>query len=165
MKSYDLMVLICPGILAAWVEQNVISLDGMLIVKSQVDSPCSNIVEAALVTLSQLPCVATPLHTQCAVCVMNYPCGTRRVKVLFCCSRHNLMPSSGAETSLAQIVMSLLLISFQDFLQEYGWPVLQVHCDCTWRHARVLFATYFTFGYSLLPLPLWCTVTALHVIM
>ena len=89
MNVYDLMVLIYPGILAAWVDQIVISLDGMLIVQSQVGSPWSNIVEAALVTLSQLRCVATPLHTQYAVCVMNYPCGTRRVKVLFCCSRHN----------------------------------------------------------------------------
>ena len=43
--------------------QIVVSLDRMLIAQTQEGSPRSNIVEHALVSLPQLPCVATPLHT------------------------------------------------------------------------------------------------------
>ena len=151
MNIYDLMVSIYPGILADWVDQIVISLDRMLIVQSQVGSLWSNIVEETLVTQSQLPCVATPLHTQHAICVMNHSCGTRRVKVLLCCSRHNAelrcrdFPRTDSDVFVTKL--------FPDFLQEYGRPVLHALCGCTWRHARVLFATNSTLGYSLLSLP------------
>ena len=63
MVEAELEVLDLSGYPGTLGRQIVVSLDRMLIAQNQEGSPWSSIVEPALVTLSQLPCVATPLHT------------------------------------------------------------------------------------------------------